>query len=170
MRVLPTAVAAAGLGLAATPALAADIQIQVQLPQIQTAAYHRPYVAMWLETPDQTAVRTLAVWYQQTPNREGDGRDWLKDLRTWWRKGGRAMAMPMDGVSGPTRSAGRQSITIPAARLRGVAPGQYNLVVEAAREQGGREAVRVPIRWGAANAGSGQGSTELGAVRVTVTR
>ncbi|RZJ90755.1 MAG: DUF2271 domain-containing protein, partial [Brevundimonas sp.] len=78
MRVLPTAIAAAGLGLAATPALAADLQISVELPQIQTAAYHRPYVAIWLETPDQTAVRTLAVWYQQTPNREGDGRDWLK--------------------------------------------------------------------------------------------
>ncbi|KQS53706.1 hypothetical protein ASG17_14400 [Brevundimonas sp. Leaf363] len=170
MRVLPTAIAAAGLGLAATPSLAADIQISVELPQIQTAAYHRPYVAIWLETPDQTAVRTLAVWYQQTPNREGDGRDWLKDLRTWWRKGGRAMTMPADGVSGPTRAAGRQSITIPARRLSGVAAGQYNLVVEAAREQGGREAVRVPIRWGAANAGSGQGSTELGAVRVTVTR
>ena len=39
-----------------------------------------------------------------------------------------------------------------------------------ARELGGREVVRVPFRWGAANTGAGTGSTELGAVRVAVSR
>ena len=48
--------------------------------------------------------------------------------------------------------------------------GDYVLVVEAARELGGREAVRVPFRWGSANTARATGSTELGAVTVAVTR
>ncbi len=127
-------------------------------------------MAIWIEQPDQTAVRTLAVWYQQTRNNEGDGKDWLKDLRTWWRKGGRAMTLPADGVSGATRAPGTQTVRVPGARLAGLQPGQYNIVVEAARELGGRESVRVPFRWGAPNTGQASGSNELGAVRVAVTR
>jgi len=170
MRSRTLALTAAAISTVAVPAMAADLTVTVELPSIPVASYHRPYVAVWIETTDQTAVRTLAVWYQQTRNNEGDGKDWLKDLRTWWRKGGRAMTMPADGVSGATRAPGRQTITIPAARLAGLQPGQYNIVVEAARELGGREAVRVPFRWGAANTGRVTGATELGAVSVAVSR
>ena len=160
----------AAISAVAAPALAADLTVSVEIPRLNTASYHRPYVAVWIEKPDQSTAQTLAVWYQQTRNNEGDGKDWLKDLRTWWRKGGRAMSLPADGVSGATRAPGRQTITVPAARLAGLQPGQYNIVVEAARELGGREVVRVPFRWGAANTGAGTGSTELGAVRVAVSR
>ena len=170
MRSLPLVLTTAALASAAVPALAADLTVSVELPTIRVASYHRPYVAVWIEREDQTAVRTLAVWYQQTRNSEGDGKDWLKDIRTWWRKGGRAMTLPADGVSGATRAPGRQTITVPGARLRDLPAGQYNIVVEAARELGGREAVRVPFRWGAANTGRAAGSTELGAVSVTVSR
>ena len=169
MRLLPFVITPAGLAVAA-PAFAADLSVSVDIPRLNTASYHRPYVAVWIEQPDQTAVRTLAVWYQQTRNSEGDGKDWLKDMRTWWRKGGRAMTLPADGVSGATRAPGTQTIRVPGARLNGLQPGQYNIVVEAARELGGRETVRVPFRWGAANSGQASGSTELGAVRVNVTR
>lgn len=170
MRLLPVVITTVGLAAAAAPAMAADLSVSVEIPRLNTASYHRPYVAVWIEKPDQSAERTLAVWYQQTRNNEGDGKDWLKDLRTWWRKGGRAMSLPADGVSGATRAPGRQTISVPAARLNGLQPGQYNIVVEAARELGGREVVRVPFRWGAANTGAGTGSTELGVVRVAVSR
>ena len=170
MRLLPVVITTVGLAAAAAPAMAADLTVSVEIPRLNTASYHRPYVAVWIERPDQTAVRTLAVWYQQTRNSEGDGKDWLKDMRTWWRKGGRAMSLPADGVSGATRAPGTQTIRVPGARLNGLQPGQYNIVVEAARELGGREVVRVPFRWGAANSGQASGSTELGAVRVNVTR
>lgn len=169
MRLLPAALATAALSAVAAPVLAADLTVAIEVPRLSVAAYHKPYVAVWIETPDQTAVRTLAVWYEQV-KADNEGLNYLKDLRTWWRKGGRAMRMPADGVSGATRAPGRQTITIPAARLAGVAPGQYSLVVEAAREQGGRETVRVPFRWGAANTGRAAGSTELGAVTVAVSR
>ena len=146
MRKLSLAVTAAATvttWAVAAPAIAADLNVSVEIPRLSGASYHRPYVAVWIERPDNTAVRTLAVWYQQTANSEGDGKDWLKDMRTWWRRGGRAMTLPA---------------------------GDYVIVVEAARELGGRESVRVPFRWGAANTARAAGSNELGAVSVTVTR
>ena len=168
MRKLTLAVTAAATAVAA-PALAADLNVSVEIPRLSVAAYHRPYVAVWIERPDNTAVRTLAVWYQQTANREGDGKDWLKDMRTWWRRGGRAMTMPADGVSSATKAPGRHTVSVPGARLSSLPAGDYVMVVEAARELGGREAVRVPFRWGAANTARASGSNELGAVSVTDT-
>ena len=170
MRKLPVALAAVAAGSVATPALAADLSVTVTIPRLSVAAYHRPYVAVWIERPDNTAVRTLAVWYQQTANREGDGKDWLKDMRTWWRRGGRSMTLPADGVSSATKAPGTHTVRVPGARLSNLPAGDYVLVVEAARELGGREVVRVPFRWGSANIGRAVGSTELGAVSVAVTR
>jgi hypothetical protein len=113
-------------------------------------------------------VRTLAVWYEVS--NVAEGKDWLKDMRTWWRRGGRSLTLPMDGVSSATKAPGRHAVTVPGARLRDLPAGDYVMVVEAARELGGREAVRVPFRWGAANTARASGSTELGAVSVAVTR
>ena len=146
-------------------AQAGTVAVDVEVPRLNVAEYHKPYVAAWVEDGAGAHKSNLFVWYQV-----GKGDKWLKDLRTWWRKGGRAMSLPADGVSGATRAPGRQTVTVPAARLRNLQPGQYNIVVEAARELGGREVVRVPFRWGAANTGAGTGSTELGAVRVAVSR
>ena len=153
----------------AAPLPSGDLTVNITLPRINSASYHRPYVAVWIERPDQTAVRTLSVWYD-TGLPAGEGKDWLKDIRTWWRKDGRGLTLPADGVSGPTRAPGTQTVTIPAARLRDLPAGNYVLAVEAARELGGRELVRVPFRLGAANTASGTGETELGAVRVSVAR
>lgn len=170
MRKLSLALSAAALSTAAAPAMAADLTVSVEIPRISGASYHRPYVAVWIERPDNTAVRTLAVWYQQTANSEGDGKDWLKDMRTWWRRGGRALTLPADGISSATKAPGRHAVTVSGARLSSLPAGDYVMVVEAARELGGREAVRVPFRWGAANTARAAGSTELGAVSVAVTR
>ncbi|WP_292052026.1 DUF2271 domain-containing protein [Brevundimonas sp. UBA5866] len=170
MRKLPLVLTTAALTTAAAPALANNLTVTVDLPRIASASYHRPYVAVWIENPDQSMNRSLAVWYQQTRNAEGDGKDWLKDMRTWWRKGGRAMPLPADGVSGPTKAPGRHTVTVPASRLRNLPAGNYTIVVEAARELGGREVVRVPFRWGGPNTANASGSSELGAVRVAVTR
>jgi len=144
----------------------------VEIPRIATASYHRHYVAVWIERADRTSAGTLAVWYD-TALPAGEGKDWLKDMRTWWRREGRAMTLPADGVSSATRAPGRHNLTFSSARgpLRNLPAGQYTLVVEAARELGGREEVRVPFRWGAASpAATQRGASELGAVTVSVTR
>lgn len=168
MRKLSLAFTAAATSAIAAPAMAGDLTVAIDLPTQNVAAYHKPYVAIWIENAEQAAVQTLAVWYETSDPAEGE--DYLKDLRTWWRKGGRSMTLPADGISSATRAPGRQTVTVRGARLSSLPAGQYTLVVEAAREQGGREVVRVPFRWGAASTASAAGSTELGAVRVTVTR
>lgn len=173
MRPLPLILAAAA-GAIAAPAVAADLNISVTVPTISTAAYHRPYVAAWIErAADDVPMFTVALWYEagDTARGEGTGEQYLKDIRNWWRKGGRATTLPIAEVTGPTRAPGRYDFTAPAARMAGLPAGQYEVVVEAAREQGGREVVRVPFTWGgAANTASASGTSELGAVRVAVTR
>ncbi len=80
------------------------------------------------------------------------GTKWLADLRSWWRKGGRSLKQPADGVSGATRAPGTYQIPLPGD----LKPGAYVLHVEAAREAGGRELISVPINLPAAS-GSGAG-------------
>jgi len=169
MKLAPLAAAAA---LSAAPAFAADLNISIEVPRQQTAEYHAPYVAIWIEGADQTAMGTLAVWYD-VDLRNNEGLKWLSEMRTWWRKAGRDMTLPADGVSGATRAPGRHAVTIRADNptLRALPAGQYMLAIEAARELGGREVVRVPFNWnGQAQNASAQGSSELGAVTVSVTR
>ena len=158
-------------GLATAPAVAAELSVTVEIPQLSVAEYHRPYVAVWVEKPDQQVAANLAVWYD-VGLRNKEGEKWLKDMRQWWRRSGRELTMPIDGVTGATRAPGRHTLRFDAARgpLAGLAPGRYNLVVEAAREVGGREVLRVPFQWPPTEApaetrgGNAQGSAELGAV------
>ncbi|WP_374470699.1 DUF2271 domain-containing protein [Phenylobacterium sp.] len=170
MRVPGPKFVAAVTGLAAAPAAAeaAQLAVSVEIPRLDVAEYHRPYVAMWIEKPDSTAVKTLAVWYD-VKQKNNEGAEWLKDMRTWWRRAGRGLAMPADGVSGPTRAPGRHQVVFSQAQIGNLPAGDYALVVEAAREVGGREVVRAPFVWPPKGVKTGQarGSTELGAVAVT---
>jgi len=162
----------AAFALGATPALAAELRVDIEIPRLESAEYHAPYVAVWIEGADQAAIGTLSVWYD-VDLRNNEGLTWLADVRTWWRKSGRSLTLPADGVSGATRAPGRHSVTFRAdnATLRNLPAGEYTLAVEAARELGGREVVRVPFRWGGAGGPtSAQGASELGAVNVTITR
>jgi len=162
-----TGTAAGTLG-AGVPAAAQTMDVTVTIPRLTVAEYHRPYVALWLEGAG--APRTLAVWYD-FDMKNNEGTKWLRDVRQWWRAAGRSMQFPANGVTGATRAPGPQKISFAAGRgsLGALAPGQYTLVVEAAREVGGRELVRVPFAWPPRPGASARaaGTTELGAVSVT---
>lgn len=157
---------AALTGLMASPALAADLELSLEIPRLTVAEYHRPYVAVWIETPDKAAVKTLAVWYD-VKLKNNEGQKWLKDMRQWWRRAGRDMSLPADGVSAATRAPGKHQVVFKPGALPA---GQYNLVVEAAREVGGVEVLRAPFQWPpkARTTSSAKGSSELGAMSVTV--
>lgn len=150
----------------------ADIEVSLEIPRLSVAEYHRPYVAMWVEKPDQSIAANLSVWYDQQTNKAETGATWLKDLRQWWRKSGRDLKLPVDGVSGATRPPGAHVVTFRSAKsaLAALPAGNYQLVVEAAREVGGRELVRVPFQWPAPSSqpASAKGQTELGQVKVAV--
>lgn len=152
------------------PAIAADLNVKVELPRLSVAEYHKPYIAIWIEkAADQSFAGNLAVWYD-LKKRDNGGTKWLKDMRQWWRKSGRELQMPVDGVSGATRAPGEHVIQLGSAKaLASLPPGQYQVVVEASRENGGREVVRVPFQWPAtAQSAKSQGEAELGTVTLEI--
>jgi hypothetical protein len=156
------------LVLTIASASAADLSLSVEIPNVPVAEYHRPYVAVWIEGADQTIAANLAVWYQL----RGDHTKWLPDLRQWWRRGGRDLKVPVDGLTGATRPVGQHLLKFDASQapLKALAPGQYALVVEAVREVGGREAVRIPFEWPIKKATqeSASGQKELGKIALSL--
>jgi len=154
---------------AAAPASGLDITLEI--PRLDVAEYHRPYVAVWIERPDHGVAANLAVWYDDDMAND-EGTKWLKDMRQWWGRSGRGRSMPVDGGSGATRPVGQQQLRFETGRapLGTLAAGDYELVVEAAREVGGREVVRIPFTWPAASAqqSRAKGGSELGTVQLTV--
>lgn len=149
--------------LAAGPAAAQTLDLTIAVPRLNVAEYHPPYVAIWLERAGAPA-RTLSVWYD-TGKRNNAGTKWLRDVRMWWRASGRSLTLPADGVSGATRAPGTHKLSFTPT----LAPGGYTLVVEAAREAGGRELVRLPFKLTPAGTfrASAKGSAELGQVTLT---
>jgi hypothetical protein len=151
-------------------AMAADLQVSVEIPTLEVAEYHKPYVALWLEN-EKGESTNLAVWYQLESRGEKSekGEEWLKDMRQWWRRIGRDTDMPVDGVSGATRAPGKHTVTFAEGKapLGKLKPGNYVLMVEAAREVGGRELVKVPFTWPVTAVQSATGKKELGEVKIT---
>lgn len=176
---------------------AASLAVDVEIPRLDVAEYHRPYVAVWIEDDTRRVAANLAVWYQQErakPRPQANGKDvkpgepkaapqggenagkdgttWLPDLRQWWRRSGRTLSLPVDGVTGATRPVGLHSLQFDdtTAPLRGLAAGNYRLVIEAAREVGGRELLKLPFTWPptAASESTAQGKTELGRIALRV--
>jgi hypothetical protein len=152
----------------AVPALSAELTLKVQLPRMDIAEYHRPYLAAWIEkASDQSWAGNIALWYD-VRKRDNGGAKWLREMRQWWRKSGHEVPA-VDGVSGATRTAGDHVLNLVDSRaVAALAPGRYEVVVEAARENGGREVVRVPFEWPVRQAASAQaqGQGELGAVSI----
>jgi hypothetical protein len=147
-------------GVIAAPAVAGTVTVTI--PRLNVAEYHRPYVAVWVEPTGGGAARTVALWYDIKKRGNEPGTKWLADLRAWWRKGGRSLNLPANGVSGATRAPGQYSIALPAD----LKPGAYVLNVEAARETGGRELVTVPLNV-PNTSGRAAGKGELGAVTLS---
>ncbi|BAT61431.1 hypothetical protein GJW-30_1_03988 [Variibacter gotjawalensis] len=152
--------------LVVTSLSAAEMNLSVAIPRLNVAEYHRPYVAIWLESGDK--ITNLAVWYD-VKQKQNEGTKWLKDMRQWWRRTGRELTMPTDGLSSATRAPGQHDVNF-SEQAGKIAPGQYELVVEAAREVGGRELLRLPFQWPPAAAQSlkADGSHELGTVTLSI--
>lgn len=145
----------------------AEARLYVELPR----AVLRPYVAIWLENPaDKSFVGNVVVWYDKSRN-PIRGAQWLPDLRQWWRRSGGMSATAIDGVSGATRAPGMHTINLGGAKVvTALQPGAYEIVIEAVRERGGYDLLRMPLAWPPKSPGdiTVQGKQELGRVRLSV--
>ena len=162
---LVAAVIAAFFSAAAcAPARAATATITLTIPAIEADPYHRPYVAVWIETPQREYVTTVFVWY------EGD--EWLKDIRQWWRRIGRKGKETYDAVTGATRRPGTYVVHWDGTDSGGepVADGEYVFNVEASREQGDRSFVRARVDTARAHTADIAGDGELGPIRIEIER
>ncbi|MFV0277451.1 MAG: DUF2271 domain-containing protein [Parahaliea sp.] len=154
----------AGSGLA----FGQSLSVELEVPRLDVAEYHRPYIALWVARADKVVAANLAVMYD-LKLKDQEGEKWLKDMRQWWRRSGRGLDMPIDGLSGATRGPGRHQFSFDQ-RVADLPPGQYRLMVEAAREVGGRELLQIPFQWppAAATANSVQGKEELGKITLSL--
>ncbi|MGH1470685.1 MAG: DUF2271 domain-containing protein [Cellvibrionaceae bacterium] len=118
------------------------LEVAFSLPKLDVDPYHRPYVAVWVETLERKPVATLAVWHEKDT--------WLKDLRQWWRKIGRRGDASLDQVTGATRKPGQYVVGWNGLDSKGklVAAGDYLLNIESVREEGGRTYSREKISIG----------------------
>lgn len=159
--------------MTAGAAHAGGIELSVEIPKLSVAEYHRPYVAIWIEDASGKVAANLNVWYG-VGMKDQEGEKWLKDIRQWWRRTGRGLDMPMDGVSSPTKAPGVNKVTFPSDKgaLASLAPGDYKLIVEATREVGGKEMVEIPFKWapGTEATATGKGTEELGAITLKLTK
>jgi len=152
-------------GLTALQTVQADsLTVKLELPVINTAQYHAPFVAIWLEQAGQRrAVKTLSLWY--------DDAKWLKDIRRWWRKAGR-YTEDFDAISSASRVAGHYELHWALTDTAGqpLPAGEYTLLLEAVREHGNRTLLKQPITLGTAGAQHFElaGGTEIGQVTIHI--
>jgi len=124
---------------------AMELVIDVELPHINDARYRRPYVAVWVEDESHFPVRTLALWANNTR--------WMPDLKQWYREDRlRAMAEGTDitrTVGSATRPPGKYVLRWDGKDNEGkfVKAGNYTIVVEAVRENGGYQIQRLPMNF-----------------------
>lgn len=114
----------------------AKVNVEFELPKIDTSMYARPYVAIWIEDDKRKPVKTIQLWV---------GKDeWLKDLRSWWRKVGRYDRELVDAVTSATRPAGQYRFIWDGTNDDGdrLEEGEYTLHIEVVREHGGRNYLR----------------------------
>lgn len=123
-----------------SPLHAAEAEITLQIPEIETAQYYRPYIAVWVENAEQQPVKLIALWRKEP--------DWLKDIRRFWRKIGRSEPALVDAMTGATRTPGKHRLAWDGKDDQGnVLPtGSYTLYVEASREQGGRSLQKIDFQ------------------------
>ena len=133
--------------------------IDIAIPELDVNPYHKPYVAVWLETPKREYVTTITLW--------ADDMEWYKDLRQWWRKAGRS-EQTFDGVTGATKKPGNYQIEWAGKDMDGkpVVAGTYLLNVEASREEGGREFIKTKITINQQGRISLSGKRELGQISI----
>ncbi|WP_299688950.1 DUF2271 domain-containing protein [uncultured Vibrio sp.] len=134
------------LGMAQPLPETAKLDVSFELAKIETSMYARPYVAVWVENSERESVRTIELWV---------GKDeWLKDLRSWWRKVGRYDRELVDAVTSATRPAGQYRFVWDGKSDDGqtLEQGEYTVHIEVVREHGGRNYLRQKVSLTDANA------------------
>lgn len=127
------------------------VDFEINRPEAEPGRYRRPYVAVWIEDKEGFPVRNLALWVSQT----GAGPfQWVPDLRRWFRSDKvrkktdkREMVLT---ISRPTRPPGKYNLIWDGKddNEKPLPPGEYTLLIDAAREHGTYQGIRKTVTIG----------------------
>ncbi|GJG87803.1 hypothetical protein tb265_29840 [Gemmatimonadetes bacterium T265] len=150
-----------------------ELLVEFEVAPPQGERWHRPYVAVWVEDPAGTPVRTLSLWVNTT----GRGPRYIRELTRWvdaarqeQSAGGPDLVAT---VSSATRLPGRYAVTWDGRDDRGrpVAQGTYRVFIEAAREHGSYQLMQQDLALAAAPVAAAlPGNTEIAGARVDYRR
>ena len=107
------------------------LTLDYSIPSQGERGYERPYVAIWVSTMDNTAIKNLILF--------GGEQRWAGSNQRWWRYAGRSASVEKINVTRPTRGPGEYQLVWDGRDDSGtlIQPGDYLLHVEASREHGG---------------------------------
>ncbi|MEW4569987.1 DUF2271 domain-containing protein [Tautonia sp. JC769] len=127
------------------------VRFEINRPEVEQRRYRRPYVVVYIEDETGHVVRHLLMWVSMS----GSGPDqWLPDLLRWYRSdAGRTRIERRNkayAIGRSTRPPGRYSITWDGKDDGGrpLPGGSYTIFVEAAREHGTHQVIRMPVSIG----------------------
>jgi thiamine biosynthesis lipoprotein len=142
-----------------------SLDIEYEVPKVETSAYHNPYVAIWITDENRQLVKTLLALGRETR--------WREENYIYWRRFGRNDVKLVDSVTRPTRAPGRYNLAWDGVGDDGKkAPqGKYVLNIEASREKGGHTVQRVELTLGPDGVTvEGKADGEVGRTRVSFGR
>ncbi|MDG3002625.1 DUF2271 domain-containing protein [Paludisphaera mucosa] len=122
------------------------VRFEINRPQ-ERGRYRRPYVAVWVQDADGAPVRNLLLWVSMG----GPGPfEWLPDLKRWYaddRARTKLNRTDPFQVAQPTRPPGEYSVAWDGKDDKGkpLKPGEYTILIEAVREQGGYGLIRKQV-------------------------
>ena len=107
------------------------LTLDYSIPSVGDRGYERPYVAIWVSTIDNQAIKNLILF--------GGEQRWAGSNQRWWRFVGRRSTVERINVTRPTRGPGEYQLVWDGRDDSGtlIQPGDYLLHVEASREHGG---------------------------------
>ena len=117
-----------------------ELTIGLEVARIQEARALRPFVAVWIEDEQKSAVRTIALWY-------GKFR-YLPELHIWYHDESlqpeNVVWHIMNSISSATRQPGKYKLRWDGKDESGklVPAGKYIVLIEASREHGTYQLIR----------------------------
>jgi thiamine biosynthesis lipoprotein len=142
-----------------------QLKIVIKLARPKSRKYRRPYVVVWITDASGKSVRTLSLW-----RRKSKKTKYLNSLKVWWSIGKKHTSR-IDSFSRATRNPGEYTLAWDGTDDNGkaLAPGDYTVHVESAREHGSHVHMRESIHCGTTNSAKQSivGNKEIDAVKLT---
>ncbi len=137
------------------------MRVKYRVPEIDISDYEYPYIVAWVTDTQNKPIKHLLML--------GDSPRWIEENYVHWRRVGRKQPAVIDHVARPTKPPGVYDIEWDGVDDHGrpVEQGEYILHIEASREHGGHQYVKLPVNFSnKADVWSVDPGSELGEISI----